>query len=255
MRRQDGTAAPEPAAKGQFPSAEQGGGAPAQGEREAVADPLPVVVQSASKDMQCSIDADGAACHLLNDVAPRPGDIRGQCTGLSEYHGGYAVVTLDGGAQYGLCGNGTSPMEAEEVAGPAFPGTVDPGRPDGADRQHGVPAPGAMVRAPAPRARVHDQHGGLRTLVNASPVPDEPVADRLAGPAVTPWNTMKLRADQTGDRGLPMPLWLQGALETAQAAIISALLVLLPLWPSGRPPVSTAQLSTRWPASPARPGC
>lgn len=84
--------------------------------------PLPVVVQSASKDMQCSIDADGAACHLLNDVAPRPGDIKGQCTGVSEYHGGYAVVTLDGGVQYGLCGNGTSPMEAEEVAGPAFPG-------------------------------------------------------------------------------------------------------------------------------------
>ena len=84
--------------------------------------PLPVVVQSASKDMQCSIDADGAACHLLSDVAPRPGDIKGQCTGLSEYYGGYAVVTLDGGAQYGLCGNGTSPMEAEEVAGPAFPG-------------------------------------------------------------------------------------------------------------------------------------
>jgi hypothetical protein len=84
--------------------------------------PLPVVVQSASKDMQCSVDADGAACHLLNDVAPRPGDIKGQCTGLSEYYGGYAVVTLDGGSQYGLCGNGTSPMEAEEVAGPAFPG-------------------------------------------------------------------------------------------------------------------------------------
>ncbi|MFF1254590.1 DUF6350 family protein [Pseudarthrobacter sp. NPDC058329] len=40
---------------------------------------------------------------------------------------------------------------------------------------------------------------------------------------------MKLRADQTGDRGLPMPLWLQGALETAQAAIISALVVLAPI--------------------------
>jgi hypothetical protein len=47
---------------------------------------------------------------------------------------------------------------------------------------------------------------------------------------------MKLRADQTGDRGLPMPLWLQGALETAQAAIISALLVLVPIvavWATG----------------------
>ncbi|MFB8369972.1 DUF6350 family protein [Pseudarthrobacter sp. NPDC055928] len=40
---------------------------------------------------------------------------------------------------------------------------------------------------------------------------------------------MKLRADQTGDRGLPMPLWLQGALETAQAAIISALVVIAPI--------------------------
>jgi hypothetical protein len=47
---------------------------------------------------------------------------------------------------------------------------------------------------------------------------------------------MKLRADQTGDRGLPMPLWLQGALETAQAAIISALLVMSPIvavWATG----------------------
>ncbi|ADX72307.1 hypothetical protein Asphe3_11250 [Pseudarthrobacter phenanthrenivorans Sphe3] len=40
---------------------------------------------------------------------------------------------------------------------------------------------------------------------------------------------MKLRADQTGDRGLPMPLWLQGAVETAQAAIISALVVIAPI--------------------------
>ncbi|WP_285244758.1 DUF6350 family protein [Pseudarthrobacter sp. fls2-241-R2A-127] len=40
---------------------------------------------------------------------------------------------------------------------------------------------------------------------------------------------MKLRADQTGNRGLPMPLWLQGALETAQAAIISALVVIAPI--------------------------
>lgn len=40
---------------------------------------------------------------------------------------------------------------------------------------------------------------------------------------------MKLRADQTGDRGLPMPLWLQGALESAQAAVISALVVLAPI--------------------------
>ncbi|WP_426998521.1 DUF6350 family protein [Pseudarthrobacter sp. N5] len=40
---------------------------------------------------------------------------------------------------------------------------------------------------------------------------------------------MKLRADQTGDRGLPMPLWMQGALESAQAAIISALVVMAPI--------------------------
>ena len=40
---------------------------------------------------------------------------------------------------------------------------------------------------------------------------------------------MKLRADQTGDRGLPMPLWLQGAIETAQAAVISALVVIAPI--------------------------
>ena len=43
------------------------------------------------------------------------------------------------------------------------------------------------------------------------------------------WVTMKLRADQTGDRGLPMPLWLQGGLESAQAAIISALVVIAPI--------------------------
>lgn len=42
-------------------------------------------------------------------------------------------------------------------------------------------------------------------------------------------DTMKLRADQTGNRGLPMPLWLQGVLESVQAAIISAVVVLLPL--------------------------
>ena len=40
---------------------------------------------------------------------------------------------------------------------------------------------------------------------------------------------MKLRADQTGQRGLPMPLWLQGALESAQAAVISALVVVAPI--------------------------
>ena len=81
---------------------------------------LPVVVQSVGKDMQCSIGSDAAACHLINDVAPRPADVKGQCRGLSEYFGGYAVVTLDGGHD---------------------------------------------VRPLAHRARVHDQHHGLRTLV------------------------------------------------------------------------------------------
>ena len=46
---------------------------------------------------------------------------------------------------------------------------------------------------------------------------------------MAPLDTMKLRADQTGERGLPMPLWLQGALESAQAAIISALVVAAPI--------------------------
>jgi hypothetical protein len=46
---------------------------------------------------------------------------------------------------------------------------------------------------------------------------------------MAPWNTMKLRADQTGERGLPMPLWLQGGLESAQAAVISALVVVAPI--------------------------
>lgn len=83
---------------------------------------LPVVVQSVNKDMQCSIGTEGAACHLLNEVPPRPADVKGQCSGLSQYYGGYAVVTVSSGAQYGLCGDGVSPMEAEEVAGPTFPG-------------------------------------------------------------------------------------------------------------------------------------
>lgn len=60
----------------------------------------------------------------------------------------YAVVTLDGGAQYGLCGNGTSPMEAEDVAGPAFPG---PWIQDGQTARLGnmvcERAPGAMTCA------------------------------------------------------------------------------------------------------------
>ncbi|WP_077490377.1 DUF6350 family protein [Sinomonas mesophila] len=47
---------------------------------------------------------------------------------------------------------------------------------------------------------------------------------------------MKLRADQSGLRGLPMPLWLQGAVESVQAVLISALLALVPVvavWATG----------------------
>ncbi|MEA5456332.1 DUF6350 family protein [Sinomonas sp. JGH33] len=40
---------------------------------------------------------------------------------------------------------------------------------------------------------------------------------------------MKLRADQSGLRGLPMPLWLQGAVESFQAVLISAVGVLVPI--------------------------
>ncbi|MGX9901988.1 hypothetical protein ACW0JT_23165 [Arthrobacter sp. SA17] len=32
------------------------------------------------------------------------------------------MLTVDGGAGYGLCGDGISPMEAENMAGPEFPG-------------------------------------------------------------------------------------------------------------------------------------
>ena len=83
---------------------------------------LPKVVQSSNKDMQCSIGAESAACHLLTEVTPRPADIHGNCPGPNYYHGGYAEVTLESGAQYGRCGDGLSPMEAEAVAGPDFPG-------------------------------------------------------------------------------------------------------------------------------------
>ncbi|GAB4100816.1 cell division protein PerM [Sinomonas halotolerans] len=47
---------------------------------------------------------------------------------------------------------------------------------------------------------------------------------------------MKLRADQSGLRGLPMPLWLQGGVEAAQAVLISAVLALVPVvavWATG----------------------
>ncbi|WP_394941737.1 DUF6350 family protein [Psychromicrobium sp. YIM B11713] len=40
---------------------------------------------------------------------------------------------------------------------------------------------------------------------------------------------MKLTRGQSGQRGIPMPLWLQGVLESAQLAIIVALLVILPV--------------------------
>ncbi|WP_422936573.1 DUF6350 family protein [Sinomonas sp. P47F7] len=40
---------------------------------------------------------------------------------------------------------------------------------------------------------------------------------------------MKLRADQQGLRGLPMPLWLQGAVESLQAVILSAVMAIAPI--------------------------
>lgn len=85
---------------------------------------LPVVVQSAAKDMQCSIDRDGAACYLLTEVAPRPADLKGLCTGAEQYYGGYAVVTSRTGPQYGTCGYGVSPMEREAAAGEQFHGPL-----------------------------------------------------------------------------------------------------------------------------------
>src|ERR1700712_4902800 len=50
---------------------------------------------------------------------------------------------------------------------------------------------------------------------------------------------MKLTAGQGGHQGIPMPLWLQGMLESAQAVLLSALLIVLPLagvwWANGFP--------------------
>ncbi|KHL01065.1 cell division protein PerM [Sinomonas humi] len=40
---------------------------------------------------------------------------------------------------------------------------------------------------------------------------------------------MKLRSDQSGIRGLPMPLWLQGGAEALQAVLISAVAALVPI--------------------------
>ncbi len=65
---------------------------------------------------------------------------------------------------------------------------------------------------------------------------------------------MKLRADQTGERGLPMPLWLQGAVESAQAAVISALVVISPIlavWATagfqdGRPDILARLAGQAW---------
>ncbi|MGG5171879.1 hypothetical protein ACQR35_06820 [Pseudarthrobacter sp. J1738] len=91
---------------------------------------MPVVFRSASNDMQCSVDVDAAACYFLNNVPPAPQDIKGQCTGSTQYFGGYAVVSATSGAQYGLCGYGLSPMETDAAKGnPAFNGrTLNPGQ-------------------------------------------------------------------------------------------------------------------------------
>ena len=63
------------------------------------------------------------------------------------------------------------------------------------------------------------------------------------------WNAMKLRADQSGLLGIPMPLWLQGAVEALQAVLISAVLTVVPLaavWLTGGfgplPPEAAARL-------------
>lgn len=78
--------------------------------------------------------------------------------------------------------------------------------------------------------------------------PGEP--DRPRPAAVAQWSAMKLRADQSGLRGLPMPLWLQGAVEASQAILISAVLTLVPVlgvWATGGlgpwPPEDAARLA------------
>src|SRR5437868_10675461 len=62
---------------------------------------------------------------------------------------------------------------------------------------------------------------------------------------MAPWETMNKRAG-TGS-GLPMPLWLQGAMESAAAAVVSALLVIVPLvgvwWADGFADKSLATLA------------
>ena len=40
---------------------------------------------------------------------------------------------------------------------------------------------------------------------------------------------MKLTTGQSGRRGIPMPLWLQGAFESVQRAVITAVLILVPI--------------------------
>lgn len=50
-----------------------------------------------------------------------------------------------------------------------------------------------------------------------------------AARSVAQWDAMKLRSDQSGIRGLPMPLWLQGAAEALQAVLISAVAALIPI--------------------------
>ncbi|GHG49216.1 hypothetical protein GCM10012320_17080 [Sinomonas cellulolyticus] len=61
---------------------------------------------------------------------------------------------------------------------------------------------------------------------------------------------MKLSADQSGLRGLPMPLWLQGVVESVQAILISAMLTLVAVfgvWATGGlgpwPPEAVARLA------------
>lgn len=43
------------------------------------------------------------------------------------------------------------------------------------------------------------------------------------------WRTMKLTTGQSGRAGIPMPLWLQGAFESVQLAVITAVLLVVPI--------------------------
>ena len=68
------------------------------------------------------IGPDAAACHLLNNVAPRPADIEGRCRGLSENFGGYAVVTPTGAPSTACAVTASRPWKRSRWPDPRFPG-------------------------------------------------------------------------------------------------------------------------------------